>query len=174
MLQNRSKATYQRVSCSSLLLRVDCWGSYIFFSSADTRVSICRSQFFYVSESAFTSPTLPLRPGYELFSTILYIYIYIYIYIYMYIIMSRCLQGYPWPSIVSIIHCSREVFKATSTIATDLLYIDSNWSSCFCSSMGRGPQEYVANEFFLTLPAVAYMSGSSNLDCFRDGWLVAV
>ena len=38
---------------------------------------------------------------------------------------------------VSIIHRSREVFKATSCIGTELLYIGSNWSSCLCSSMER-------------------------------------
>ena len=42
-----------------------------------------------------------------------------------------------------------------------------------CSSMWRGPQKYIAYEFDLTSPAVSCMSGSSNLDSFHDGWLVA-
>ena len=36
--------------------------------------------------------------------------------------------------------------------------------------MWGGPQEYVTNEFVPTSPEVSYMSGSSNLDSFRDGW----
>ena len=48
---------------------------------------------------------------------------------------------------VSVIHRSLEVFKATSCINTELLYIGSSWSSCLCSSMWRGPQEYVGYEF---------------------------
>ena len=38
---------------------------------------------------------------------------------------------------VSIVHRSREVFKATSCIGTEQLYIGSSWSSCLCSSMWR-------------------------------------
>ena len=40
--------------------------------------------------------------------------------------------------------------------------------------MCRGPLAYIAYEFVLTSPAVSRMSDSSNLDCFRDGLLVAV
>ena len=46
----------------------------------------------------------------------------------------------------------------------------SEWSSCLCSSMWWGSQEYVAYEFVLTSPAVSCMSGSSNLVSFHDGW----
>ena len=42
---------------------------------------------------------------------------------------------------VSIIHHSQQVFKATSYIGTELLYIGSSRSSCLCSSMWRGLQE---------------------------------
>ena len=35
---------------------------------------------------------------------------------------------------VSIVHCSREVFQATSCIGTELLYISSSGSSNLCSS----------------------------------------
>ena len=39
---------------------------------------------------------------------------------------------------VSIVHCSWKVFKATSCIDTELLYIGSRWSSSLCSSMWKG------------------------------------
>ena len=40
--------------------------------------------------------------------------------------------------------------------------------------MYRGPLEYIAYELVPTFPAVSYISGLSNLDSFRDGWLVAI
>ena len=66
---------------------------------------------------------------------------------------------------VSIVHRSREVFKATSCIVTVKLCIGSCWSSYLCSSTGRSSQEYIAYEFVLTSA-----TDSSNLDSFRDGW----
>ena len=54
-------------------------------------------------------------------------------------------------------------------IDTELLYIGSSWSSCLCSSIWRGPREYVTYEFVLTSPVLSRMAGSSNLDSFRDG-----
>ena len=75
---------------------------------------------------------------------------------------------------VSIVHRSQEVIQATSCIGTELLKIGFSWSSYFCSSMWRGPQEYIANELVLTSLALSRMSGSSNLYSFRDGWLVAL
>ena len=80
----------------------------------------------------------------------------------------------PLLPLISIVHRSRKVFQATSSIGTELLYIGTCWSSYICSSMWWGPQEYIAYEFVLTSPAVFRMSGSSNLDSFRDGWLVDV
>ena len=68
----------------------------------------------------------------------------------------------------------RKVFRATSCIATELLCMGFSWSSNICSSMSRGPQEYITYEFVLTSPAVFRVTGSSNLDSFCDGWLVAV
>ena len=64
----------------------------------------------------------------------------------------------PLSPLVSIIHCSRLVFKAISCIGTDLLYIGSSWSSCFCSYMWRGPHEYVTYELVFTSPAMSRMS----------------
>ena len=75
---------------------------------------------------------------------------------------------------VSIIHYSQLVFKATSCIGTEQLYIGSCWSSCLCSSMCRSPRKYVTYEFVPTSPAVSRMSGSSNLDSFCDGWWVGI
>ena len=53
--------------------------------------------------------------------TYLYIHIYIYIYIIV-IIMSRMDFPDPLSPSVSIVHCSRQVFKATSCIGTELLF----------------------------------------------------
>ena len=86
---------------------------------------------------------------------------------------STDLPDSPLPP-VSIVHHSWEVFKAISCIGTEQLYIGSSWCSCLCSSMWRGSQEYIAYEFLLTSWAASHMSGSSDFDSFRDGWLVAV
>ena len=75
---------------------------------------------------------------------------------------------------VSIVYRFQEIFKAISCIGTELLYIGSSWLSCLCSSMRRGPQEYITYEFVLASPAVSHMSGLSNFDSFHDGWLVVV
>ena len=119
----------------------------------------------------------------QLFYTHTYTHIYIYThthtYIYIYISSSSCRAAStdlpdPLSPPVSIVHCSWEVFKATSCIGTELLYIRSSWSSGPCSYMWRGLWEYVAYDFVLTSPAVSHMSDSPNLDSFRDGWLVVV
>ena len=34
-----------------------------------------------------------------------------------------------------IVHCFQQVLRATSHIGTELLYVGSNWSSCFCLSI---------------------------------------
>ena len=69
---------------------------------------------------------------------------------------------------VSIVHCSQLVFRATSCIDTELLYIGSSRLSCFCPSMWRGPQECIAYKFVPTSPAESRMSRSSNLHSLRD------
>ena len=73
----------------------------------------------------------------------------------------------PFSTLFPIVHCFRLVFRATSHIGTEL-YAGSSWASCLCSSMCRGPPEYI------TSPAVSRMSDSSNFDNFRDGWQVVV
>ena len=80
----------------------------------------------------------------------------------------------PLPPPFSIVHHFRLVFKATSCIITELLYVGSSWSSCLCLSLWRGQQEYVIYELIPTSPAVFCMSGLSNLNNFRDGWWVTV
>ena len=73
-----------------------------------------------------------------------------------------------------IIHCFQEVFRATSRIYSELLYVGSSWSSCLYTSTWRGPQEYITYERVPTSSAVSCMSGSSNFDSFHDGRKVAV
>ena len=38
----------------------------------------------------------------------------------------------------SIVHCFQQVFRATSHISIELLYVGSSWLSCLCSSMWGG------------------------------------
>ena len=80
----------------------------------------------------------------------------------------------PLPPPVSIVHRFQQVLKVTSRTGTKVLCVGSSWSFCLCLSTWRGPQEYVTYELVLTSPAVSRMFGSSNLDSFQDGWLVAV
>ena len=60
------------------------------------------------------------------------------------------------------------LFRVISCIGTELLYIGSMWSSCLCSSMWRGQQEYIAYEFVFTSPAVSRRFGWTNFDNYRD------
>ena len=71
---------------------------------------------------------------------------------------------------LSIVHRFCQVFRTTSCIYTQMLYVGSSWSSCLYSAMWRGPQEYITYELVPTSPAVSRISGSSNFDSFRDGW----
>ena len=52
---------------------------------------------------------------------------------------------------VSIVHRSRQVFKAISCIGTELPYTGPSWLLNLCSSMWRGPQEYIDLSSFLLL-----------------------
>ena len=42
-----------------------------------------------------------------------------------------------------IVHRIWKVFRATSRILTELLYVCSSWSSCFSSAIYGGPLEYI-------------------------------
>ena len=74
-------------------------------------------------------------------------------------------------SLLPIVHCFRQVLRATSRIGTELLYVCSSWSSCLSTSMWRVPQEYITYKFVPTSLAVSRMSGSSNFDSFL-WWVV--
>ena len=127
---------------------------------------------------------------YTYIQTHTHIYIYIYSCIHVYIHIYSCIHTHiyihmhasscrpasmdlPDPLLppISIIHHSQEVLQATSFIGTELLYIGSHWLSYLCSSMQRGPQEYIAYDFILSSPAVFHMAGLSNLDSFHESEL---
>ena len=97
------------------------------------------------------------------------------IYIYIYIYISSCHDistdiPDPLSPHLPIVHCFRQILRATFRIGTELLYVGSSWLSFLCSSIWRRPQEYITHEFIPTSPAVSHVSGSSNFDSFRDGW----
>ena len=48
----------------------------------------------------------------------------------------------PLLPLLSIIHRLWQVFRATSHILTELLYVCSSWSSCFCSAICEGPSVF--------------------------------
>ena len=41
----------------------------------------------------------------------------------------------PLSPLPPIVHCFRLVLRVTSRILTELLYVGSSWSPCFCSAM---------------------------------------
>ena len=105
---------------------------------------------------------------------------YIYIYMCVCVCVCVCLHHHhhhyvtpwsPWPFLATLLYhpLLPEVFKATCCISTKLLYVGSSGSFCLWSSIWSGLQEYVTYEFVPTSPAVSRISGSSNLDNFRDG-----
>ena len=79
----------------------------------------------------------------------------------------------PLLPLVSLVHCFRQVFQATSCIDTELLCIGFSWSSNLSSSMCNGPLVNITDKFALTSPAVFHMSCSSNLDNYGDRCKVA-
>ena len=80
----------------------------------------------------------------------------------------------PFSSLNPIIHRFWQVLRATSRISTELLYVGSNWSPCFCSTTCGGPLEYITYDLVPTSPVVSCIPGSTNFDSFRDGCSVAV
>ena len=148
-----------------LMIGGECWISMLMgVSFSFYKVQICLS----------LSLVLHLRNFLFLGLYIVYhcnIYIYIYIYIYI-IIMSRYQHRSPRPSLPArlyrpllpgglqgyILYRHRAVVYKFSLVVLPLLV------------HVKGPQEYVTYEFILTSPAVSRMSGSSNVDSFRDGW----
>ena len=75
----------------------------------------------------------------------------------------------PFSTSLPIVHCFQQILMAKARIGTQLLCVGSSYPSCLCTSMWRGPQEYITYELVSTSPAVPCMSGSSNFDSFRDG-----
>ena len=69
-----------------------------------------------------------------------------------------------------IVHCFRQILRATFHMGQELLYAGSNWTFCLCSSIWRGPLEYITHELVPTSPVVYLVSGLSNFDSFRNGW----
>ena len=83
------------------------------------------------------------------------------------IIVSRHQHGDPWPFHATLLY--RPLLPAG--LQGYIPYRHRAAVCCMlCSSMWRGPWEYIPYEPVLTSPAVSCMFGSSNLDSFRDGW----
>ena len=82
-------------------------------------------------------------------------------------ILPRFQHGYPWPFLATLHH---RLLSVGLRIGAELLSVGSSWSSCLCTSIWRGPPEYITYELVPTSPAESSMSGSSNFDSFRDGW----
>ena len=104
---------------------------------------------------------------------------YLWTYIYISSSSSSCRAAStdipdPLSPLLPIVHRLWHVFRAASRILTQLLYVCSSWSSCFCLVICGGPQECITYELVLASPAVSCVSGSSSLDSFRDGRQVAV
>ena len=49
----------------------------------------------------------------------------------------------PLSPLLPIVHRHWQVFRATFSILTELLYVCSSWPSCFCSAICGGPLEYI-------------------------------
>ena len=97
------------------------------------------------------------------------------LYIYIYILSSSCRAirtdiSDPLSTLLPIVHCFWPVFRAISSICTELLDVCLRRTSCLCSSLWRGPQTCITYELVPTSPAVSRMYGSSNFDSFCDGW----
>ena len=108
-----------------------------------------------------------------LYDTYLHTHTRTHIYIYIYISSCRAVSmdlTDPLSPPLFIVHCFWQVFLATSSINTELLYVGSSWTSILFSSRQRGSQEYITYELVPTSPAVTHLSCSCNFDSFRDGW----
>ena len=52
----------------------------------------------------------------------------------------------PLSPLLPIVHRLWQVFRVTSRILRELLYVCSSWSSCFCSAICGRPWEYITYE----------------------------
>ena len=108
-----------------------------------------------LSEIGSNKTYLAIKTYPSLTLTLTHTHVYIYIYIYISSSSRRAIStGIPDPlsPLFSIVHCFRQVLRATFHIGTELLYVGSSWLSCLCLSKWRGPQEYFSYEFVLTSP----------------------
>ena len=112
---------------------------------------------------------LPIKCCHFIYNFIIFWYIlnYIYIYIYHHHVVL--------PAQISLtLSCPLSLSSIAPRMSSRIYPVSvkscSSWSSCLCSPMWRGPQEYVTYKFVITSPAVSHMSCSSNLDSFCDGW----
>ena len=90
----------------------------------------------------------------------MYVQIYVFIYTHICICISLCINKDmyiyisssssscnavsmdipdPLSPLLPIVHRLWQVFRAESCILTELLYVCSSWSSCFCSAICGGP-----------------------------------
>ena len=95
-------------------------------------------------------------------------------YIYIYISSSSCrATGTDIPDPLSllfpIVHRLWQVFRVTSCILTELLYVCSSWSSCFCSAICGGPQEYIHYKLVPASQAVSCVCDLSTWIVFTIG-----
>ena len=140
----------------SIYLSINAWPFFSIWLSIYLSISACSylsNMLVYFRLFVSFSPLISI---YQSISTCSYISIYLSAisYIIIIIIMSRFQYGYPWPSVATPPY--RPLLPATS------LYAFSSWSSYLCTSMWRGPQEYITYELVPTSPAVSCMSGLSN------------
>ena len=66
------------------------------------------------------------------------IYIYIYIYYHYHLVVMTLARIYipdTLSLLLPIVLCFWQVLRATSRILTELLYVGSSWSPCFCLAM---------------------------------------
>ena len=47
--------------------------------------------------------------------------------------------AYPLSPLLLIVHRLWQIFRSTTRILTELLYVYSSWSSCFCPAICGGP-----------------------------------
>ena len=83
------------------------------------------------------------------------------------IIISRRQHGSPWPSLATRLYRPSlpEVLQALSCFGTELLYISFSWSSYLCSSVWKGPREYIAYEVRWRGPQEYIAYGSERTIC---------
>ena len=71
---------------------------------------------------------------------------------------------------ISIVHCSRRSSRLYPVSAQSCCIYILAGRPCLCSSMWRGPQEYITYEFVFTSPAVSRKSGSSRVFVIGGRW----